>query len=495
MRSIIHVLKISLLAGCFALLTVAPTATAAYHESGGVVVMEVESAPLPAQGWKQATSVVGRSDNASIFGSFYGSTLNSTSTPGKGLISYQVAITTPGDYQLQWRSLISVFNSTEGTFNSSTETTEHNDSFARMLNPSGVSIAAQAVPGGANGGVPDKTGSASENWYKVYRNGTGWIWDAKNQDNNPLPLFWTLAPGTYTFQISARSSGHAIDRILLWNRNGSTSYGNKITGAGNTSASNALPLSVITGGTDTTAPMISSFSPADNATGVASGANLVATFSENIAGGTGNITVKNLTDSTQTVIAVTDTSQVSISGAVLTINPTANLVGGKNYAIQIAATAIDDTAGNSFAGTTNDTTWSFATEPAYDAWAGGALFDADANGDGVKNGLAWILGAANPAASVLGRLPTVSTVGGNMVFTFQRVQSSINATTGLSIEVGTTLTSWPSIYTVGANTAGSTLGVQVAKDTPTAGTDRVMLTVPRAPNAAKFARLKVVQKP
>ena len=75
-----------------------------------------------------------------------------------------------------------------------------------------------------------------------------------------------------------------------------------------------------------TAPVISSFSPADNATGVAVAANLVATFSAPIARGTGNITVKNLTDGTQATIAVTDTTQVSISGAVLTINPTANLL-------------------------------------------------------------------------------------------------------------------------------------------------------------------------
>ena len=60
---------------------------------------------------------------------------------------------------------------------------------------------------------------------------------------------------------------------------------------------------------------ISTLNPADNSTGVALGANLVATFSENIARGTGNITVKNLTDATQTTIAVTDTAQVSISGA------------------------------------------------------------------------------------------------------------------------------------------------------------------------------------
>ena len=108
------------------------------------------------------------------------------------------------------------------------------------------------------------------------------------------------------------------------------------------------------------APVISSLNPADNATGVAVGTNLVATFSANIAKGTGNITIKNLTDATQVAIAVTD-AQVTVSGAVLTINPTANLLAGKNYAIQIAATAIDDTTGTSFAGITNDTSWNFAT--------------------------------------------------------------------------------------------------------------------------------------
>lgn len=112
---------------------------------------------------------------------------------------------------------------------------------------------------------------------------------------------------------------------------------------------------------DTIQPIITSLSPANNATSVAVGANLVATFNENIAIGTGNITIKNLTDSTQTTIAVTDTAQVSISGAILTINPSANLSSNKNYAIQIAPTAIKDMANNFFDGITNDTTWNFAT--------------------------------------------------------------------------------------------------------------------------------------
>ena len=115
------------------------------------------------------------------------------------------------------------------------------------------------------------------------------------------------------------------------------------------------------GGTDTTAPVISTLSPADNATGVAHAADLVATFSENIVRGTGNITIKNLSDGTQTVIPVTDTAQVAIAGATLIINPTALLPGSKNHAVRIDATAIDDTAGNSFAGIANDTTWNFTT--------------------------------------------------------------------------------------------------------------------------------------
>ena len=120
-----------------------------------------------------------------------------------------------------------------------------------------------------------------------------------------------------------------------------------------------------------TPPVISSFSPADNATGVAVGTNLVATFSENIVRGTGNITIRNVSNSTSATIAVTDTTQVSISGAVLTINPTADLLPSKNYAIRIASTAIDDTAGNSYAGiaTGNNTTWNFTTAAAPDTTA------------------------------------------------------------------------------------------------------------------------------
>ena len=93
-------------------------------------------------------------------------------------------------------------------------------------------------------------------------------------------------------------------------------------------------------------PVILGFSPADNSTNVALDANFVLTFNKAIVRGTGNITLKNLTDGTQTTIAITNTSQVSVVGEVLTINPTANLLTGKVYAIQIPPTAIGGLATN-----------------------------------------------------------------------------------------------------------------------------------------------------
>ena len=111
---------------------------------------------------------------------------------------------------------------------------------------------------------------------------------------------------------------------------------------------------------NTTPPQISTLAPMNNASGVLVGANLVATFNENIARGTGNITIRNLSAPTQSVIPVGD-SQVSVSGSVLSINPTADLAALKNYAIRIDAGAITDLSGNPFAGISNDTGWNFTT--------------------------------------------------------------------------------------------------------------------------------------
>lgn len=116
-------------------------------------------------------------------------------------------------------------------------------------------------------------------------------------------------------------------------------------------------------GPDQTAPVIAGLMPADNATGVLPGGNLAATFNEAISTGSGNITINNLDLSTATVIPVSD-PRISVSGAVMTIDPSASLDPSTNYAVRIDASAIKDAAGNLFVGISDDTAWNFTTAAA-----------------------------------------------------------------------------------------------------------------------------------
>lgn len=118
---------------------------------------------------------------------------------------------------------------------------------------------------------------------------------------------------------------------------------------------------------DSTPPTLTSSSPADNATSVALAVSPTLTFSEPVVFGTGVITLRQNIAGTWSdveqfdVVTEVGTSngQVSISGGIVTINPTADLTPGREYAIRVASTAIKDAANNAFAGIANDTTVSF----------------------------------------------------------------------------------------------------------------------------------------
>ena len=122
---------------------------------------------------------------------------------------------------------------------------------------------------------------------------------------------------------------------------------------------------------DVTAPTIVSTSPTDDATDVAIGVNPTVTFDEPVAFGTGNITLRDVTAGTNVEVFDVEVNTgggagtVSISGDTLTIEPTSDLSNSNEYAIQIDATAIDDTSGNSFAGISDDTTFSWTTVAAF----------------------------------------------------------------------------------------------------------------------------------
>ena len=109
---------------------------------------------------------------------------------------------------------------------------------------------------------------------------------------------------------------------------------------------------------DILGPTLSSSNPADDATGIAVNANIVLTFNENVVAGSGNITLFKADNSTVQAMPVGG-GNVTISGNAVTINPTANLESSGSYYIQVAATALDDASGNSYAGINDTTTLNF----------------------------------------------------------------------------------------------------------------------------------------
>lgn len=77
---------------------------------------------------------------------------------------------------------------------------------------------------------------------------------------------------------------------------------------------------------------------------------------------------------------------------------------------------------------------SLAGGSAYDTWAGGSAFGDDENGDGVSNGLAFLLGAANPGENAINRLPVITQSGGGLVLTFSMLNAASREGAALSIE-------------------------------------------------------------
>lgn len=190
--------------------------------------------------------------------------------------------------------------------------------------------------------------------------GTGNIIIKKTSDNSVVE---TIAVGDAKVSVSGTQVTINPDATLL----DSTEYYVLIdSGAFTDSHSNAYAgissttaLSFTT--TDTAPPLLSSSSPADNATAIAANADIVLTFNESVVKGTGNIVIKKTPD--DSVIATIDVTsgQVTISGSVVTINPTSDLAFGTEYYVQIDAGAIKDLSNNNYAGIGDTTSLSFTT--------------------------------------------------------------------------------------------------------------------------------------
>ncbi|WP_395701205.1 Ig-like domain-containing protein [Aquabacterium sp.] len=101
---------------------------------------------------------------------------------------------------------------------------------------------------------------------------------------------------------------------------------------------------------DTTAPTLVSESPTNQAAAVPVDSNVVFNFSEPIARGNGTIVIRNDGGGAVASFDAASSSALSISGNVLTIDPSANLPAATHFTFEFASGAIKDLAGNAYAG-------------------------------------------------------------------------------------------------------------------------------------------------
>ena len=168
----------------------------------------------------------------------------------------------------------------------------------------------------------------------TYTGGTG---------TGTLTFSYTPAAGQTTADLATAASAALTGTI-------NDLAGNAVTAAGFNNVNPTGTLAV-----DVTAPTVSTFTPADGATDVAVGANIVLSFSEAIARGTGTITLRS-GSATGTIVESFDaanSNRLTVSGSTLTIDPTSNLARDTSYFVTFASDAIRDLAGNAYAGTTS----------------------------------------------------------------------------------------------------------------------------------------------
>lgn len=100
------------------------------------------------------------------------------------------------------------------------------------------------------------------------------------------------------------------------------------------------------------------FAPTASKDAVALGSNLYLTFNQAVVAGTGSFTLSNGAGDTRT-IAITDTTQVTIRGNTLIIDPATDLVAGTTYSVNYPAGLLKDSLGNNAPASTNAASLTF----------------------------------------------------------------------------------------------------------------------------------------
>lgn len=177
-----------------------------FQEKDGLVHVEFENAEF-SDFWKLKT------DGTDFLGKGYmvWDGPQQLAKPGNETISFTLKIAQPGTYQFLWKSAVK----------SGDSGSDHNDTWLRF----GDADDFYAQKGNSVvypkdiGKSPNPEGASKDGWFKIYRSGNNldFKWQAKTFDNNAHDIFVVFEnEGMYTMEVSARSSGHAIDKFVLF---------------------------------------------------------------------------------------------------------------------------------------------------------------------------------------------------------------------------------------------------------------------------------------
>ena len=151
-------------------------------------------------------------------------------------------------------------------------------------------------------------------------------------------------------------------------------------------------------------------------------------------------------------------------------------------------------------------TWSGTITLTYDAeptgtpfelWAGtGVDFDGDASGNGVPNGLAFLLGAASPGDNAIDLLPVANEDAGGLVLSFSMLNAANRGASALSVEFSNDLGDADPWAAAEVPETSSTVNDVVFTITPNGTLNDVVAAIPasKADGTGKlFARLKATE--
>jgi len=230
-------------------------------------------------------------------------------------------------------------------------------------------------------------------------------------------------------------------------------------------------------------------------------------FTGNQSVGAAGFTLSQVYTGKSGVVTFRDSAGMAIPGATFTYSGLSDVDGTGNHrdiyfgwdssaqsTVPIGSITIAFTdSGSPYGSGLDDVAFTTVTPGPYDSWAStnapASAAGDDFDFDGVSNAIEFVLGGDKDTRD-LSKLPAVATHGTDMIFTFVRDQASIAPRVRAEILVGTDLATWPLAYTVGADTASSTVGVTVIDNGN--GTDSITLTIPQTPHSERFARLEVV---